>query len=82
MELMKTEKADIVVFGKGFVPVLEFFFTGTENEFTQLRNLNKLGEKIHIVIDPTGRVSFDGEETSSNNLSSAVISAMLTVTCF
>ena len=51
MELMKSEKTEVVVFGKGFVPVLGFFFTGTESEFTRLRELEKSGEKIHIIID-------------------------------
>lgn len=65
MELMKVESSEEVVFGKGFVPVLGFFFMGTENELTKLRGLKKSGEKIHIVIDPMGRMTIDSEEISS-----------------
>ena len=65
MELMKIEKSEVVVFGKGFVPVFGFFFTGTENEFTKLRSLNKAGE-IHMVIAPTGGVTFNSEKTLSS----------------
>ena len=65
MELMKTVKSEEVVFGKGFVPAFGFFFTGTENELRKLRNLESSGEKIRIVIDPTGEVTFDGEENLS-----------------
>ena len=61
MELMKVERLEEVVFGKGFVPVFRFFFTDIENEFTKLRSLKKSGEKIHIVIDPTGRMTIDSE---------------------
>ena len=66
MELMKTVKSEEVVFGKGFVPAFGFFFTGTENELTKLRKLESSGEKIHIIIDPTGRVTLGGEEISSS----------------
>jgi hypothetical protein len=67
MELMKVESSEEVVFGKGFVPVLGFFFMGTEIEFTKLRSLKKFEEKIHIVIDPMGRVVFNSKEISSSN---------------
>jgi len=67
MELMKVERSEEVVFGKGFVPVFRFFFAGTENEFTKLRSLKKLEEKIHIVIDPMGTLIFDSKEISSCN---------------
>ncbi len=61
MELMKTTKSEEVVFGKGFVPVLAAFFTGTEEEIRNFGNLKKSGERIHIVIDPAGSVTFSGE---------------------
>jgi hypothetical protein len=67
MELMKVESSEEVVFGKDFVPVLGFFFMGTEIEFTKLRSLKEFEEKIHIVIDPMGRVVFDSKEISSSN---------------
>jgi len=63
---MKTEKSEMVVFGKGFVPVFAVFFSGTDNEIMQLRNLKKSGERIHIMIDPTGGVTFNGEEIPSS----------------
>ncbi len=66
MELIKTSKMEEVVFGKGFVPVLAAFFGGTEEEFAQFSNLKKSGERIHIIIDPTGTVTFNGEETRSS----------------
>ncbi len=62
MELVRTKKSEEVVFGKGFVPVLTACFSGTDDEFTQFTNLKKSGEWIHIIIDPTGRVIFSGEE--------------------
>ena len=60
MELMKTSKMVEVVFGKGFVPVLAAFFTATEEEIRHFRNLKESGESIHIVIDPVGKVTFEG----------------------
>ncbi len=62
MELMKTSKMEEVIFGKGFVPVLAAFFVGTEEEFAQFSKLKKSGERIHIIIDPTGTVTLEGEE--------------------
>ena len=67
MELMKVERLEEVVFGKGFVPVFRFFFTDIENKFTKLRSLKKLEEKIHIVIDPMGTAMFNSKEVSSCN---------------
>ena len=61
MELMRTKKSEEVVFGKGFVPVLAAFFTGTEEEIKNFSNLKSSGERIHIVIDPAGSVTFTGE---------------------
>ena len=61
MELMKTRKSEEVVFGKGFVPVLAAFFTCTEDEMKHFSNLRKSGERIHIVIDAAGAVTFGGE---------------------
>ena len=58
MELMKTSRVEEVVFGKGFVPALAVFFTATEDEISYFKNLKKSGEPIHMVIDPTGRVTF------------------------
>ena len=58
MELMRTRKSEEVVFGKGFVPVLAAFFTGTEEEFRHFGDLRKSGERITIVIDPAGEVTF------------------------
>lgn len=66
MELMKTTKSEEVVFGKGFVPVLAAFFTGTEEEFRNFSNLKKSGERIYIVIDPAGSVTFGGEGPQSS----------------
>ena len=67
MELMIVEKSEEVVFEKGFVPAFWFFFMGAEIEFTKLRSLKKFEEKIHIVIDPMGRVMFNSKEISSSN---------------
>jgi len=67
MELMVVERSEEVVFEKGFVPVFGFFFMGAEIEFTKLRSLKKFEEKIYIVIDPMGRVMFNGKEISSSN---------------
>ena len=61
MELMGTGKSEEVVFGRGFVPVLAAFFTGTEEEIRHFRKLKKSGERIHIVIDPAGSVTFSSE---------------------
>ncbi len=66
MILMRTRKSEEVVFGKGFVPVLAAFFAGTEEEIAQFSNLKESGERIHIIIDPTGTVTFNGEETRSS----------------
>ena len=65
MELVRATKSEEVVFGKGFVPVLATFFAGTEEKFAQFRNLKKAGERIHIIIDPTGTVTLKGEEMRS-----------------
>ena len=62
MELMRTKKSEEVVFGKGFVPVLAAFFAGTEEEIRQFSQLRELGEQIQIVIDPAGKVTFNGRE--------------------
>ncbi|HVN22563.1 MAG TPA: hypothetical protein VMT71_01230 [Syntrophorhabdales bacterium] len=66
MELMKMSKMEEVVFGKGFVTVLAAFFTGTEEEIAQLSTLKKSGDRIHMVIDPAGSVTFEGEKTGSS----------------
>ena len=66
MELMRIKKSEEVVFGKGFVPVLAVFFVGTDEEIAQFSNLKKSGEWIHIIIDPTGRVTLNGEELRSS----------------
>jgi hypothetical protein len=66
MELMRTKKSEEVVFGKGFVPVLAVFFAGTEEEIAQFSNLKESGEWIHIIIDPTGTVTLNGEEMRSS----------------
>ncbi len=62
MELMKTSKTEEVVFGKGFVPVLAAFFTATEEEIKHFRTLKESGESIHMVIDPMGKVTIEGEK--------------------
>ncbi len=62
MELMKMSKMEEVVFGRGFVPVLAAVFTGTEDEIAQLSALKKSGDRIHMVIDPSGIVTFKGEK--------------------
>jgi len=67
MELMMVERSEEVVFEKGLVPVFWFFFLAAEIEFTKLRSLKKFEEKIHIVIDPMGRVMFNSKEISSSN---------------
>lgn len=66
MELVRTKKSEEVVFGKGFVPVLAAFFAGTDEEIAQFSNLKKSGERIHIVIDPTGTVTLNGEALRSS----------------
>lgn len=67
MKLMMVERSEELVIKKGFVPVFGFFFMGVGIEFTKLLNLKKFEEKIHIVIDPMGRVMFDNKEISSSN---------------
>ena len=62
MELVRATKSEEVVFGKGFVPVLATFFTATDEEFAHFRDLRKSGEWIHIMIDPAGKVTLNGEE--------------------
>ena len=62
MELVRAMKSEEVVFGKGFVSVLTASFAGTEEEIARLSNLKKSGERIHIIIEPTGAVTFNGEE--------------------
>ena len=62
MELESAAKTEQVVFGKGFVPVLATFFAGTEEECAQFRDLKKSGERIHLIIDPTGTVTLKGGE--------------------
>ena len=57
---MRSGKSEEVVFGKGFVHVYRACFSGTEEEIAQLSNLRKLGEWIHIIIDPVGRVTIKG----------------------
>ena len=66
MELRRTWKSEEVVFGKGFVAVLAAFFAGTDEEIAQFSNLKKSGEWIHIIIDPTGKVTLNGEEMRSS----------------
>jgi hypothetical protein len=66
MELMRTKKSEEVVFGKGFVPVLTAFFAGTEEEIARFSNLKESGERIHIIIDPTGTVTLNGEKVRSS----------------
>jgi hypothetical protein len=61
MELMRTKTLEEVVFGKGFVPVLAAFFTGTEDELKRFSKLKNSAERIHIVIDRAGVVTFTGE---------------------
>ena len=58
---MKISKTEEVIFGKGFVPVLAVFFTGTEEEIVQFTTLQRSGDWIYIVIDPAGPVTFKGE---------------------
>jgi len=65
MKLVRTEKSAVVVFGKGFVPALAAFFAGTEEEIAQFSNLKKSGERIHIIIDPTGTATLNEEEGQS-----------------
>jgi hypothetical protein len=62
MELMRTRTLEEVVFGKGFVPVLAAFFTGTEEEIRRFSKMKSSGERIHIVIDPAGLVTVAGEK--------------------
>ncbi len=63
MKLMKATKSEEVVFGKGFVPVFATFFTGTEEEIIRFKKLKESGERIHIIIDPTGSVTLEAEGT-------------------
>ncbi len=62
MKLMKARKSEEVVFGKGFVPVFATVFTGTEEEIVRFKTLTESGHRIHIIIDPTGVVSVEGED--------------------
>ena len=65
MEFMKSSKSEEVVFGKGFVPMLAVYFTAADEEIRHFSNLKKAGKRIHIVIDPAGTASVNGEETQS-----------------
>ncbi len=62
MELVRIKKSEEVVFGKGFVPALGAFFSCTDEEIAQFRNLRKSGEWIHLIIDSTGKVTLNGDE--------------------
>ena len=66
MELVRTKKSEEVVFGKGFVPVLTACFSGTDEEIAEFNDLKKSGTWIHIIIDPTGKVTLNGEEMRSS----------------
>jgi len=66
MELMKVEHSEEAIFEKDFVPVFMFFFPGTENELTKLIYSKESWKKAHIVIEPAGRMFFDGKEISSS----------------
>ncbi len=61
MELTKTSKVEEVVFGKGFVPMLAAFFTATDDEIRSFKSLKESGEPIHMVIDPSGKVTIRGD---------------------
>ncbi len=61
MMLMKAVKSEEVVFGRGFVPVFATVFTGTEEEIARCKKLKESGERIHIIIDPTGSVILGSE---------------------
>ena len=63
---MRTKKSEEVVFGKGFVPVLAASLAGTDEEIAQFSKLKKSGERIHIIIDPTGTVTLNGDEMRSS----------------
>jgi hypothetical protein len=65
MEFMKTSKSEEVVFGKGFVPMLTVFFAATDEETRHFSNLKESGKRIHLIIDPTGTVSLNGEDMQS-----------------
>jgi hypothetical protein len=59
MELTRTRKAEEVVFGKGFVPVVAAFFSGTADEIERFCDLIKeSGDGLHVVIDPNGTVTY------------------------
>jgi len=66
MKLMRANKSEEVVFGKGFVPVFTASFAGTEEEVARLANLKDSGKRIHIIIDPMGTVTFGSEEPRSS----------------
>ncbi len=65
MELVRATKSEEVVFGKGFVPVLTASFAGTEEEIALLSNLKRSGKRLHLIIEPTGAVTVNGEEVHS-----------------
>ena len=67
MELMMVEQPEERVFEKDFVPDFLFFFPGITNEFTRLMVHTESWKKTHIVVDPLGRVVFDGKGISSFN---------------
>ena len=66
MELMRIKKLEEVVFGKGFVPVLAAYFIAAEEEIRYFSTLKESGQPIHMVIDPAGKVTFEGETTRSS----------------
>ena len=63
MQLMRASKAEEVVFGKGFVPVLATVFAATDEEIKHFRTLKESGQPIHMVIDPAGKVTLAGRNT-------------------
>ncbi len=63
---MRIKKSEQVVFGRGFVPALGAFFSCTDEEIAQFRNLIRSGEWIHLIIDATGKVTLNGDELRSS----------------
>jgi hypothetical protein len=66
MKLMRTWKAEEVMFGKGFIPVVAAFFAGTVEEVERFCSLKDSGKRVHIIIDPAGWVTVNGEAAYSS----------------
>jgi hypothetical protein len=67
VELMMVEQSEERIFEKYSVPDFLFYFPGITNELAKLMVCSESWKKAHIVVNPAGRVLFDGKEVSSSN---------------